>query len=286
MQENIDRIYKDVYFLTKITPPRSHKNYESLEKVASYIEIEFSKLDCVIENQFFKVEDYEYRNVIATFNPGKKKRLIVGAHYDVAGENPGADDNASSVAGLLECARIVNDQKPKLDYRIDFVAFTLEEPPYFGSSKMGSAIHAKSMFDSRVKVLGMICLDMIGYFSDEKGSQGYPYEEMRSEYPDIGNFIIVAGKESQKKFADQITNSILEHSEIKSFTITDPRLDSLLSLSDQINYWKYGFRAVMINDTAFERNPNYHAKTDTIDTLDFVKMAQVIKGCYYAIISF
>jgi Zn-dependent M28 family amino/carboxypeptidase len=286
MQGNIDQIHIDVDFLSKINPPRSSKNIESLEKVASYIETEFSKLDCVIDNQYFTVEDFEYRNVIATFNPGKKKRLIVGAHYDVSGENPGADDNATGVAGLLGCARLINEQKPEFDYRIDFIAYTLEEPPYFGSSKMGSAVHAKSMFDSRVKILGMICLDMIGFFSDEPGSQGYPYEEMRNVYPDKGNFVIVAGKDSQEKFADQITNSFLQHSGIKAFAITDPRLNSLLSISDHMNYWKYGFRAVMITDTAYERNPNYHAKTDTIDTLDFVKMAEVIKGCYHAIISF
>jgi acetylornithine deacetylase/succinyl-diaminopimelate desuccinylase-like protein len=105
MQVNIDRIYNNVAFLTKINPPRSHKNIESLEKVASYFETEFSKLDCTIDNKYFKVEELEYRNVIATFNPGKKKRLIVGAHYDVAGEIPGADDKTSAATGLLEFSR-------------------------------------------------------------------------------------------------------------------------------------------------------------------------------------
>jgi hypothetical protein len=170
-------------------------------------------------------------------------------------------------------------------YRIDFVAYCLEEPPYFGTENMGSAVHARSLMSDRGNVIGMICFEMIGYFSDEKGSQEYPLQSLRESFPDTGNFIIVAGRNNQADFAKRITGLIREESEVPAYVITNPALDGLLSMSDHASYWKYGFNAVMINDTSMLRNKNYHLGSDTIDTLDFEKMAEVIKGCYNAIIN-
>ena len=285
MKADKDRMYRDVEFLTRLDPPRKHDNYESIEEAASYIEKEFSKLSCTVSSQYFEVSGHEYRNVIASFNPEKDKRLIVGAHYDAAGDLPGADDNASGVAGLLECARLFEAHKPDIDYRIDFVAFCLEEPPYWRTDEMGSAFHVKSVAGMRRDILGMICLDMIGYFSDKEGSQELPpLRDMKGKYPDTGNFIIVAGRKHQDEFADKITGLIQQECAVKAFTVTDPRLNELLELSDHLNYWKYGINAVMINDTAMLRNRNYHKESDTIEKLDFVRMAEVVNGCYNAII--
>jgi len=284
MKVNKNQIYKDVDFLTRIKPARNYKNIISIEKAASYIENEFRQLDCVVENQYFIVDNKKYRNVIASFNPKKKKRLIVGAHYDVYGEFPGADDNASAVAGLLETSRLLDIHKPELDYRIDFVAYCLEEPPFFGTSEMGSAVPSTHLFDKKIEILGMLCFEMIGYFSEEPNSQDYPISGMDTIYPNKGNFIIVAGKNEQEDFGQKIAMNIQQNSNIETIFIADPRLDELLGLSDHFNYWKYGFNAVMINDTSFMRNPNYHQSSDTIDTLDFDKMAEVINGSYYAVI--
>ena len=283
MRADVERMYRDVEFLTNLYPPRNHENIVSLEEAASYIEGEFGKLDCRAESQYFTAEGREYRNVIASFNSGMKKRLIVGAHYDVCGDTPGADDNASAVAGLLECARLLDARKPELDYRIDFVAYCLEEPPYFRTPAMGSAVHARSLLPFRNDIIGMVCLEMIGYFSDEPGSQDIPLKEMRRVFPDRGNFIIVAGRSHQRAFAERITDLIRQECSVAAFTVTDPRLNPLLELSDHLNYWNYGFNAVMINDTAMLRNKNYHEEEDTIEKLDFGKMAEVVNGCYNAI---
>ena len=283
MKADTDRMYRDVEFLTGIYPPRNHKNYESVEEAASYIESEFEKLECTVENQYFEVNGHRYRNVIASFNSDMKKRLIVGAHYDVCGDTPGADDNASAVAGLLECARMFDAQQPEISYRLDFVAYCLEEPPFFRTPDMGSFVHARSLLPVRQEILGMVCLEMIGYFSDEPGSQDIPLKDMRKVFPDRGNFIIVAGRSHQKVFAEQITGLIREKCSVTAFTVTDPRVNELLELSDHLNYWNCGFNAVMINDTSMLRNKNYHEEEDTIEKLDFVKMAEVVNGCYHAI---
>lgn len=281
---NKKNLYEDVDFLTKLNPARSYKNLSSLKIAAEYIKNEFGKVGLSAEYQFFNVGGNEYSNIIASYNTSKDKRFIVGAHYDVYDELPGADDNASAVAGLLETARLLAKDKPLLDYRIDLVAYCLEEPPFFRTKDMGSAVHAKYLYDNTIEVIGMLCYEMIGYFSDKPGSQDYPIPELYNFYPDKGNFIIIAGKEGQENFVEQIYNNFKANSEIEVFPIVNKHLDELLSLSDHLNYWEHGYNAVMINDTSFMRNPNYHLPSDTIDTLNFDKMAEVVKGCYYSII--
>jgi hypothetical protein len=143
MPASKERLYQDVLFLTSLQPARNYQNLQSLKKCVTYIEQEFVKAGAQPERQSWKAWGNEYTNVIASYNPQKKQRLIIGAHYDVAGEQPGADDNASAVAGLLETVRLVFQQKPMVGYRIDFVAYALEEPPFFGTELMGSYVHAK-----------------------------------------------------------------------------------------------------------------------------------------------
>ena len=144
MKANQEQLYQHVEFLTSIRPFRNYKNLESLEAVCSYLTEQFKTYGLESEEQIFNVGGSDFKNIIGTFNGDKKRRLIVSAHYDVCGDQPGADDNASAVSGLLESARMVSEANPELDYRIDFVAFCLEEPPFFGSQQMGSYVHAKS----------------------------------------------------------------------------------------------------------------------------------------------
>jgi hypothetical protein len=285
MKANSDRLYNDVQFLTSIRPFRNCSNPDSLQKVANYLETEFSETGLPVEVQKYIDKHDVYSNVIAKYNTGANKRLIVGAHYDVAGDQPGADDNASGVAGLLETARLIASIKPDLDYGIDFVAFTNEEPPCFGTESMGSFVHARSLSESGADLIGMICYDMIGYFSDEAGSQNFPSPELASQYPDKGNFIIVVGIQDNEEFNKLVHSKMSMNSEIDVELITMPNDSLLAGLSDQRNYWKFGNKALMINNTAFLRNPNYHLDTDTIDTLDFSRMVKVVDSCYYAIIN-
>ncbi len=280
-----ERLYKDVDFLCKIRPYRNYKNLDSLDKAANYISEEFSSFGYNPIEQKWEAEGNEYKNIIASYREEKERRLIVGAHYDVFGDQEGADDNASAVAGLLETARLISENQPELDYGIDFVAYNLEELPFFTTEKMGSFIHAKSLDDSGVNVLGMICYEMIGYFSDEPGSQKFPSEEVAKLYPDAGNYIVVVGIEKYREFNARVFDLIKESGEIAVERIDFPDSNELAARSDQRNYWTFDYDAVMINDTSFMRNPNYHQESDTIDTLDFEKMTGVVSSCYHAIIN-
>ena len=283
MKAQKQRLYNDVEFLTTLRPYRNHQNPASLEKVCNHIKDEFKKAGLESEEQKWIAGGTEYKNIIASYNKDKSKRLIVGAHYDVCGDQPGADDNASAVAGLLETARMISKNKPAIDYRIDFVAYCLEEPPYFGSHEMGSYVHAKFLHDNNVDVIGMICYEMIGYFSDKPDSQRYPSPELAKLYPNAGNFIIVVGTQDYKDFNNKVHQLMSEETEIDVRVISLPSNDNLAGLSDQRSYREFGYKALMINDTSFMRNDNYHKTTDTIETLNFDKMAEVINSSYNAI---
>jgi hypothetical protein len=282
---NATRLHADVEFLTSLEPARNYQNLASLNKAADYIHSELAKLGCPVQEQKYRVEGHEYRNIIASFGPATAERIIVGAHYDVCGDQPGADDNASAVAGLLETARLLHAQAPTLKHRIDFVAFSLEEPPFFATKHMGSAVHAQSLHEAKVPVRAMICYEMIGYFRDEPGSQRFPDPALAKLYPSTGNFITVVGQLGQEAFTQQMKTLMQAHSTIDVQSINLPANQSLAGLSDHRNYWHHGYQAVMINDTSFLRNPNYHQATDTIDTLDFRRMAEVVNGVYGALLA-
>jgi hypothetical protein len=280
-----ERLYKDVEFLCNIRPYRNYKNLDSLDKASNYISAEFSSHGYKPLEQVWEADGNEYKNIIASYREEKERRLIIGAHYDVAGDQEGADDNASAVAGLLETARLISENQPEMDYGIDFVAYNLEEVPFFTTEKMGSFIHAKSLNESGVNVLGMICYEMIGYFSDEPGSQKFPSEEVAKMYPDAGNYIVVVGIEKCREFNTRVFDLIKESGEIAVERIDFPDSNELAARSDHRNYWKFDYDAVMVNDTSFMRNPNYHQVSDTIDTLDFDKMTGVVSSCYHAAIN-
>jgi Zn-dependent M28 family amino/carboxypeptidase len=283
MKANTKSLYETVEFLTSLNPPRNFQNLSSLEKAYKYIEDQFSKAGANVELQKWNVQGKEYTNVIASYNTDKPKRLVVGAHYDVCGDQPGADDNASAVAGLIEIVRLIFENNPAIDYQIDFVAYCLEEPPFFASDKMGSYVHAKSLHENNIDVIGMISLEMIGYFSDVPNSQPYPSAELAKLYPPTANFIIVIGTEKYAAFNNKVHQWMSKDSAIDVQVISFPPGNGLAGLSDQGSYWKFGYPALMINDTAFVRNPHYHMKSDTIDTLDFEKMTAVVDSAFKAV---
>ena len=274
------RLINDVKFLTELRPFRNFKNMQSLDKVVDYISEQMTESGFTSELQTWHASaeghSNEYSNVICSYLPEKKKRLIIGAHYDVKGDQPGADDNASAVAGLLETIRIIGQTKPELDFGIDFVSYCLEEPPFYDTKYMGSYIHAKSVASNRENILGMICYEMIGYFSDRPNSQPVPHPSMKSMFPSTGNFIMAVGTEKYSKFNDMVYNGMKKGAGIDVQKINMPKMFDLAGMSDQRNYWKFDIPAMMVNDTAFIRNPNYHQVTDTMDTLDYNKMGEVV----------
>lgn len=281
---NQNRLYADVEFLTSLRPARNYENLASLNQAADYIKAEFSKLGGEVVEQPFEADGRRYRNIILRLGPADAPRLVVGAHYDVFGDHAGADDNASAVAGLLETARLLHARRPPLRYCMELVAYPNEEPPYFATEDMGSYVHAKSLHDAGTPVRAMFCYEMIGYFRDEPGSQRFPNEQLAALYPSTGNFITVVGCTGQEALTEKVHGLMQANADVDVQRINLPVGNALASLSDHRNYWQFGYEALMLTDTSFLRNDNYHEASDTIDTLDFRRMAEVVNGAYAAIV--
>lgn len=260
--------------ITKTNQPRNHKNLDQLNKTANYIFNEFSHYADSVYFQTYLANGKEYKNVICVFGNNNSKTIVVGAHYDVCDSQEGADDNASGTVGLLELARLLKN-KP-LNYRIEMVAYTLEEPPYFRTEKMGSYIHAKSLIDNKTDVYGMLCLEMIGYFDEAKKSQDYPIGLLSMFYGNKGNYITLVNKFGKGKFARKFNKGFKKKKLINTKKFVAPKWLPGIDFSDHLNYWKFKISSLMITDTAFYRNKNYHEKTDKMETLNIKKMAQVI----------
>jgi len=275
-----------VTVLCNIRPPRSIQHLSSLEQSAQYIESQLRQYSRRIESQSYRVTYGEVRNVIASFGPEKGSRIIVGAHYDVAGDQFGADDNASGIAGLLELARLLAKDSSKIEKRIDLVAYTLEEPPFFRTEQMGSFIHAKSLSDQEIKVDLMVCLEMIGYYSNWEDSQTYPLGLMKLFYPTVGNFISVVSNFNSHFAARDFVELMKQSCSVSIERLTAPTSIQGIDFSDHLNYWHFGYKAFMITDTAFLRNKNYHQKTDIPETLNFLSMVEVVNGVYHAITNY
>ena len=258
--------------------PRDETHPENLDRAATWIRRELQEAGGKVEDQAFSAKGATYRNAIAHFGPETRERIVVGAHYDAAGPYPGADDNASGVAGLLELARLLGEAPPPV--HVELVTFTLEEPPFFTTPAMGSAVHATSLKARGIRVKAMIALEMIGYFTDAPGSQEYPLPILELFYPSRGNFIGVVGKLGQGALVRRIRNSMRRASPLPVHSISAPRSLPGVDFSDHRSYWDAGYEAVMITDTAFYRNPNYHTADDTPETLDYERMAMVVQGVY------
>ena len=262
--------------------PRDVSHIDNLDRAAAYIKDEFSRTTTLISEQTYRVQGKSYQNVIAQFGPESEERIIVGAHYDTAGPLPGADDNASGVAGLIELARLLARRQPPL--RVELVAFSSEEPPYFRTAGMGSSVHAESLRKQNVRVRAMFSLEMIGCFSDAPNSQFLPVGMLRAFYPSTGNFIAIVGRLSEGLLVRPTKGAMRNAAPLPVYSINAPRSIPGVDFSDHLNYWHAGYGAMMITDTAFYRNRNYHTAQDTAEKLDYKRMAMVVEGVYAAVI--
>jgi len=278
---NENQILKHLEVLCTSTDYRNYQNIDALNTIAEYIHGELSNYCDTVYYHSFKVNGRTYKNVIGRIGNQNKNKLVIGAHYDVAGNQQGADDNASGVVGLLELARLLG--KEKLSRPVEFVAFTLEEPPFFGTDNMGSYVYAKALHDKKEAIYGMLCLEMIGYFSEEQNSQTYPVKSMAKHYGTTGNFIAVVQKEGQEGFAASFADEMQKQELVKAVSIVAPKSVVGVDFSDHANFWTFGYNAVMVTNTAFYRNNNYHTKSDTIETLNIKKMSDVISQIYFSI---
>ncbi len=268
--------------LATIDPPRSAAHPESLERAARFIAARLTAAGLKPELQTFMVGSSQYFNVSAVVGSGNRKRIVVGAHYDVYGENPGADDNASGVAALLQIASKLASQSLPID--VEIVAFALEEPPYFGSENMGSSHHARTLARSGTQVVVMFSLEMLGYYSDAPDSQKYPQPHLANYFSTTGNYVAVLGLSDDAQILEQIRAAMSAATDLKAFTLSGPPDFPGISQSDHFNYWRQGFPAVLVSDTANFRNPHYHQDSDKPETLDYVRLQKAADAVHAAVV--
>ena len=281
-RESLTRnLYRHVEHLSVTIGDRHLWKADSLDKTARYIESVFRDYGYPVRRQTYSCYGKTVSNLIAEKKGTDEKAVIVGAHYDTVPGTPGADDNASAVAGLLELARLHQDSSNRKS--VVYVAFANEEPPCFGSSHMGSMVYAKELRDRRVPVEVMISLEMIGYFSED-ALQTYPLPGMRFIYPRTADYIGVVGNFHSSRYVSIFKKGIRRYSNIKVRSLVAPEFFGGINLSDNYAFWQHRYRAIMITDTSFFRNKNYHQETDTIHTLNFEKMTEVVTGLYYTLL--
>jgi len=290
------QLARDVRRLSQRFFPRSYDS-DSLAAAADYIRAQLKLDSADVSDQSFEVSGRKYSNIIARFGPAQGRLLVIGAHYDSFGEplkaegytkgfddythTPGADDNASGVAGLLELARLLAKQPPPVP--VALVAFTLEEPPFFETDAMGSVRHARALHAAGTPVALMISLEMIGYFSDAAHSQDYPIPGAGLLYPQRGNYIGIVARFGDWRLTRRIKAIMRGASDLPVYSMNFlPQLPGI-DYSDHASYWREGYPAVMITDMGFYRNQQYHLSGDTAERLDYVRLAKVVQGVYEVI---
>lgn len=273
-----ERLKDHVRMLSETLHPRSVGELTNLEAAANYIRAEFTAAGAAVADQWFTDRGEKYRNVIARFGPAEGPILVIGAHYDSFETTPGADDNASGIAGLIELAGLLARHPPGRP--VELVAFTNEEPPHFRYPSMGSAHHAASLRAAGRDVSLMLALEMIGWFSNTAGSQAYPFPGMSLLYPDKGDFIAVIGRFSDWAETRKVKAAMRGAGDLPVHSMNSLSLIPGVDFSDHLNYWAEGYPALMITDTAFYRNPHYHTPEDTYDRLDYARMAKVVEGVF------
>ncbi len=257
-------------------------NGDSLERTAQYIESEFSTAGYAPTRQTYTAYCKPVSNIIAENNGTRPRFIVIGAHYDSVPGSPGADDNASAVAGLLELARMLRNSRCACGFK--FAAFVNEESPSFGSDYMGSMQYARLLKERGENVAFMIALEMIGFF-DKRKPQNYPLRLMRRFYPKTGDFIGIVGDLRSHRPVLALARAMRRQGLAPTSALVAPRQFGGIDRSDHSAFWKHGFKALMVTDTAFFRNENYHRETDTIDTLNFEVMADVVASLFAALVN-
>ena len=293
-QVDLKQLEAHVRHLSVDLYPRSHDQSRNINLAAQYINDQFEAAGGMVSIQVVTVREVKYQNIIARFGSASGPLQVIGAHYDSQGNvtggasgprgytlnthTPGADDNASGVAGLLELARLLGRNPPP--HPVELVAYTLEELPHFRTEHMGSAWHARSLRAANQELQFMLSLEMIGYFSDAPGSQSYPLPGMSHLYSDRGDFIALVGNLRNFAITRRIKAIMAGATSLPVYSINaPPRLEGI-DFSDHLNYWNEGFPAFMVTDTAYLRNQNYHQSSDTYEKLDYRRMAKVVQAIY------
>ncbi len=248
-----------------------------LREAADYIRSAWVEQGYDVVSQSYKASGVACENLETTLFGGARKQQIVllGAHYDSVQGSPGADDNASGVAALLEISRCL--ASAETDRTVRFVAFVNEEPPFFFWKNMGSMVYARTARKRGDDIRLMISLEMLGYYDLRHGSQHYP-PLFRFFYPKRANFVAFVSNLRSRKWMLRAVSAFAAHSDFPVEHVATLGIVPGISLSDHLSFWRQGYRALMVTDTAFYRNPFYHSPWDIPDTLDFASFARVTEG--------
>ena len=279
-----DALREHVKALAADIGPRTPSNPDSLVRAANYITSVFEDAGLSVNEQNYEYYDQRVANLLAATPAaaGLSTYYVVGAHYDTVPSTPGADDNASAVAVLLELARRLRQDRLKAPVLL--AAFTLEEPPAYLTGHQGSRIFVRSCQRNGDSVLGAIILEMVGYTAPR---QNYPFLPRWPGYPRQGNFIGIIGNWRSLRLGRAVQSGFRRNKHLPArslFLPFDGRILPETRLSDHASFWDAGLPALMVTDTAFFRNPNYHLPSDTIDTLDFTFMAELVKSLELALL--
>ncbi|MBL9147315.1 MAG: M28 family peptidase [Phycisphaerae bacterium] len=265
-----------VDMLAGLIGPRHLGRPSSFDATLAYLRKCLGRHGETLRDETYDVDGHVVRNLIlerlGTRHPDRI--VVLGAHYDTVPTTPGADDNASAVAALLESASLLFGVE--LPYTVRFVAFANEEPPYFYSELMGSQVHARRARQRGDDIRAMVCLEMLGYFRDEVGSQGIPSgipRFLRRLFPSRGDFLASVGNLRSVRNVWQFDRGFRAASRLPLFSIALPERVREIRLSDNSSFWDQGYPAIMLTDTSFFRNPHYHLRSDTADTLDYPRLA-------------
>jgi len=285
IQETIERLGAHLRTLTETIGERSVRFPENLNKTAEYIQSVYEDIGITVRREPYDYSDYKVDNIVAEISTGPQpsRRYLLGAHYDSVSGTVGADDNASAIAVQLETARGLKALlgQENFDLTVNFVSFALEEPPAYGTRYMGSRVYAKKARKEQEKIDGMICLEMVGYACYEPGCQNYPFPLGVFGYPKEGNYIGIVGNFKSGEFTKALFKAFQKNPELPVVKLKIPfngRILPAVRLSDHASFWDQGFKAVMITDTAFFRNPHYHRSLDTMEKLDYRFMAELVES--------
>lgn len=258
---------------------RNYVYYDSLEKAASYIAAEFNSYGYDTRFQTYEIGSRTFKNIIAEKKgtTAAEEIIIIGAHYDTVVGSPGANDNTTGVAALLELARLFYQKE--VERTVKFIAFVNEEPPYFMSDEMGSRVYAKKARERGDDIVAMLSLETIGYYSDKRNSQRYPFP-YGFFYPDQANFIGVVGNFHSRGLVKKVKESFMQNSDFNIESVVAPEFVMGADFSDHDSFWEYGYKACMITDSAFYRYPYYHSVADTYDKVVFDKFTEAVNGLY------
>jgi Zn-dependent M28 family amino/carboxypeptidase len=272
-----DALRRDVTHLARTIGERNVILAKEYAQAADFVEQSLRAAGYSLTRQEYTVEGVVCANIEAELKGTSREVVVIGAHYDSVDGSPGADDNASGVAAMLALARTFAHDSVRPRRTIRFVAFANEEPPNFMTVHMGSYVYAKRCHDRGETIAAMLSLESLGYYTDVPHSQQYP-AFLDRVFPDAGNFVTFAGNVRSSGLVRRCIRTFRKHASIPSEGAALPERVTGIAWSDQWSFWRFGYPAVMVTDTAPFRNPNYHRASDLPETLDYERFARVVEG--------